>query len=829
MLRLPIVKASWIAAALLAASLATTAPLRASVWPTVVERLCRSLASDDVAERRAAAGQLRELSAAVATPLVLQALDDSDAEVRLSAARAAVELRLAPAGARVVPWLAEADARLRLAACEVIELAPDQAAVAPLARVLGDANDAVRLAAANTLGAMGTAEAVPSLLGHLDDASPDVRAAIVSSLGRIADPRAVVPLLGKVQDGVPEVRRITVRVLGDLGDRRASSALLLALRDKSPAVRIDAMDSLGRLGATDATSAIAPLALDSSSPRVQAAAIDALGRIGTPVAIEALMSALDHDDPLAELSPVRAALMRVGDAAVPELVRALHSGSPTSRAAASLVLGSMRRVEHTRLIIEAMHRGQVPATVGLRALAAMNDVAALPSVLEMMASPSASVRLASMKTAAVLLQPSNRDGRAVDPIVAQLTDPARTDEERVALTTLLGRTGAQRAAPMLMTLAQSNDRNVQLAAIESLGHLGPAQQQQMLLKLLDDPDADVRLASAMALARLADGSLVSALVERLTQASEQDRLAVGLALTGASAGVRDDAAVQLIEQALVEARESMRDVLIEALGRAPVARAGKALAAVASTSSSADDRRKAIEALANHPDMVQQVRASLSDADPTVQAVSAWVLGQVGEESDASRLQALLAHRDVTVAGNAAAALGRLSARHRGSVGPLCQALDDARAYVRANALAGMQVAAQRCGEGQRERAMLMTDSSALVRARAARLIKAIAAQDAAADRRALRRCWLDDRYGEVARACDDDELQAHQQAGKTEPVTIFVVEDGQTVPRPRAQFALVLADGLMRLGAADRRGAVTEVRAPRGPVELAVVAELGR
>jgi hypothetical protein len=57
----------------------------------------------------------------------------------------------------------------------------------------------------------------------------------------------------------------------------------------------------------------------------------------------------------------------------------------------------------------------------------------------------------------------------------------------------------------------------------------------------------------------------------------------------------------------------------------------------------------------------------------------------------------------------------------------------------------------------------------------------------------------------------------------------VFVVPDGSTSPVARLPFALVLADGLMRVGLADRRGAVFEARAPRGRVELAIPAAMAR
>lgn len=811
-------------ATLVAAFLTTATAAPAFVWPNVPEEIARGLSADDVAERRAAAGRLFELPSAMAAPLVLRGLDDTDPEVRLLAARAASEMRIDGAGERVVDWLGEGDSRLRRTACEVIRLSPSPRAVAPLSRVLGDANAEVRIAAAITLGMLGDREAVPSLLGHLDDPSLEVRTEIVTALGRIGDHRAVVPLLGKVQDNAVEVRRMTVRVLGDLGDPRASSALMLALRDKSDEVRVEAIDSLGRLKAADATSALAPLTHDRSSLPVRDAAVEALGRIGSPPAIDALMAALEQDDPSGQASPVRAALQRVGAPIVPRLVSAVgQSTSANVASGASLVLGAIGTDAHVDVIVRAMQRGKVPASVGLRALAAMRSPKALPYVLEMLDSPSLAVRRAATEAAHDLLDPSGADGRAVDPIVSRLSEPGLPVEDRVELIELLGRTGSARASIMLSGLANAEDLRVKVAAVKALGNIGPAGQDKVLLEALEDTEPSVRLEAAISLSRVAAPKTSSVLLEKLLVASEQDRAALGIALAGAMSSAKDPGLVERVLEALPRMRPELRDVLIEGLGRMPVAAAGEALQRVASTSIAADDRRKAAEALAGHPARVAVLRKLTADPDPSVQANAVWSLGWVGQQADAQRLAGLIAHRDVAVAGNAVSAYGQLVADGKVSaIDPVCGALDDPRAYVRANAFASLRKMGKRCGDGSKGRQALLTDPSPTVRAQAAWLLRTVGSAEGAADARGLRRCLLDDRSGQVARACKEGEGEGK---GGEEPVVVFVVPDGQTAPVARAAFALVFEDGRMRLGLSDRRGGVFEGRAPRGSVSLAVPA----
>jgi HEAT repeat protein len=817
--------------ALLLAIAFVSSAASASLWPTPPDDIARGLADDDVAARRAAASRLADLPLGTASPLVALALEDADVDVRLHAARAAMALHMPEAPDRILGWLSESDARLRLAACELIRAMPTSRAVAPLARVLGDANADVRRAAAATLGVIGDPQAVPSLLGHLDDPSPEARTEVVVALGRIGDPRAVVPLLGKAQDASPDVRRMTVRVLGDLGDPRAASALMLALRDKIQPVRVEAIESLGRLKAQEAVPALSPLAVDKSSIPVRSAAAIALARIGTPPAVDALMAALETDDPNAERSSVRHALVQVGSAAIPRLVDAVRvSSSPAKVSGACLVLGELHAPGSATVIVDAVQRGLVPAQTGLRALATLGESSALPFVLELLDNSSAPVRRAAIEAAGALLDPSHPDGRAVDPIVARLRDASLSTDEQVALVALLGKTGAPRAAAILMELASSKDRPLTVAALQALGSVGQAGQDALLVDALGDADPNVRLRAAISLSRVAAPRTAAILLDRLERASEQDRASIGIALSGAMAASRDDVVAQRAAGLLSVVRESARDVLIEGLGRMSSPEAGARLAFIARTAVLADDRRKVAEALVQHPEQLPALRELASDSDPSVQANAAWSLGQIGQPSDRDLLASLMRHRDVAVAANAVGAWARLVvSRKLSDMAPVCAALEDPRPYVRANALATLALTAKRCGDGARERSLLVSDPSAVVRAAAARAVRAVPAGDGAADRRMLRRCAMDDRSGLVAVACHAGEPSRVASAEVTEPVVVFVVPDGSTSPVARLPFALVLADGLMRVGLADRRGAVFEARAPRGRVELAIPAAMAR
>jgi len=627
------------------------------------------------------------------------------------------------------------------------------------------------------------------------------------------------------------VRRMSVRVLGDLGEPKASSALLLALRDKVQAVQIEAIESLGRLHATEATSALAPIALDRTNLRLRSAAVQALGKIGTPAALDSLMTCLEGDDLNAERSPVRDAVAKVGDAAVPRLVAAVQSGSSQEVAsAAALILGDLRSTQHTRVIVDAVQRGQVPARVGLRALARLGDRAALSSVLELLEAPSSAIRRSAIEAAAELLDPSDPEGTAVDPIATQLVDPRLSLDDRLALADLLGRTGSPRAAAVLISLSGSKERAVRLAALRALGTVGQGGQEKMLLDHLTDEDPEIRLQAAMSLGQVAGDAGARELLRRLTVASEQDRAALGISFSGAMSRSKDDKLPERTAGLLGSMREPGRDVLIEALGRMRTPAAAAQLDRLVPRLSSADDRRKLAESCAGHTALLPLMRRMTNDPDPSVQANAVWSIGTTGDASDIAAVAKLAQHRDVAVAGNAVAAIGRIVSRHKGAdAQALCSSLDDGRTYVRANALAALAVASQRCDKGEKERGLLASDPAPQVRAAAAALLRKVPSQDAGADSRALRRCLFDDKNGSVAAECKERPAAASVRGPATEPIVVFVVPDGRSTPQARAPFALVMADGLLRFGIADRRGAVFEPAAPRGQVRLAVPATLVR
>ncbi|MEI9950928.1 MAG: HEAT repeat domain-containing protein [Pseudomonadota bacterium] len=804
--------------ALIVLLLASAVPAKAALWPSAVQRIERDLHSQDVDVRRRAAQALRDLPKASGARLASAALDDSDVGVRLTALDACLSFGLPALGDRLVPWLSDGERRLRLAAAEALSESPSARAVPSLGRALSDGDAGVRSAAAVALGKSAAPEAVLALLGHLDDGTPEVRRVVALALGDLGDPRAVVPLIGKIQDSRPAVREGVALALAQLADTRASPTLVLALHDADEGVRVAALAALARIADPNAVASIGSL-LPNGTDSVVAAALEALSQIHTLEAVKVLIEQLAGDRPSNVQSGAIQALARSGSIALAPLRACLSVESDPERlGGCALALGQSHDLASASAIQDALRRGALRPMPALLALSQLSAPESLPTVLEYLADADVLIRRTARLAAKALLDPNHPDGRAVEPIEHALSQARRERGEMLELLDLLGQTGAPRAARSLLPFAAPSDEiTLRSRALSALGFLGEAGQWPALQSALDDDSGSVRLAAASALGRLSLAGRALPLLDRLEHASEQDRPLLLLALGGTLSREQNPEVVRRLESLLQRARDGERDALIELLGRMPTPEASAHLATLVAKSSIAADRAKFAEALAAHPSERARLVPLLSDPSPAVRANAAWSLAEVGTALDRPALEKALRDPASSVAGNALSALARIAQREHVQIARLaCPLIGDSRAMLRALALRALRVTAERC-EGGQEATALSRDRSEFVRKSAALLVRDVARSKA--DGVLLARCRDRDPSGTVAAEC---ELSAPSRAVEgREPTLVVIIPAGQDAPSPAQPFALLRADGLVRLGISDRRGQVFEVAAPRGALSL--------
>jgi HEAT repeat protein len=791
----------------------------AAIWPSATKRAERELSSSDPAARQAAVAALAELPRASARRLLLRALDDVDPQVQSSALELLLRLETPNVTERVVPWLSGSDKRLRLSAALALAVSPSPNATPALGRALGDSDAEVRAAAAAALGASQAESAVLPLLGHLDDSVPEVREAVANALGVLGDARAVLPLIGKIEDPRPPVRAAVARALGSLRDARSSSALLLALRDSDRGVVIAVVRALGALGETAAVAPLSALLRERPEPQARRAVLLALGRIGSVEAGQALVKELGPDEPGREREAVLSALALAPSAFTAPLRECLDSVLDSAQAeGCALGLAEAHDSASSTRVRAALDRGRLSAKVGLAVLGALGDARALSAALERLTVPDAETRAAAMDAAEALLSPKDADGRAVEPLARALLARAVSRPERLRLVGLLGRTGSERALSTLLPLLQSaSDPALAESAAAALGTIPGKATAAALLQALDADEMRVKRAAAFSIRRTDSAELLEPLLTRLSRGGQSERALVYLALAGPLARSQSAELLERAAKLLEATRGSERDQLLEALSASSQPRARATLARLAS-SSELGDRAKIAELLAAQPDAAVLSRLA-KDADARVRINAVWSLGFVGAQERVAARSALsqaLKDPDSSVVGNAAVSLGRLGrGQPEAAAAALCgPLLHHARATVREQALRGLALARARCADGY-PATLLRSDPRANVRRAAAELLLQSGAQ--ATERRLLLRCQDSDTHAAVAEACAGAEKP---DATSYEATTVLIVPSAGGDPTPGAPFALLWADGGLRLGSADRRGGVHEPRAPQGAVE---------
>ena len=694
----------------------------------------------------------------------------------------------------------------------------------------------MRAAAAAALGRSAAPEAVAGLLGRLDDSAVEVKTSAIRALSRLGDARAVVPLISKIEDPRPEVRRAVARALGEIGDARAQSALVLLLRDGDETVRVAAIGALGALAEPGTTPSLAMLLSADTSMPVRRAAIDALSSIGGSEALSALVRKLGVH--LEDRDAIVAALGRMGASAAPALSSCLTSETLSERLdGCALALAEAFGRDAGPALRDAVRRGRVSPAVALTALAETGHADALLLVLEHLGHDDPGVRKSALAAAGKLLDPRRPDGRAVEPLERAFDAGRSRRADRIEILRLLGRTGSPRAVTLLGPIAdRADDLELRVTALSALGSIAADGTRPVLLRALSDREPSVRLAAALSLRKIASPGNASELLDRLERAESQDRLGLSLALGGAFAGADSPALVQRLERAIERSRDGERDALIEALSQVPAQAGDGAKRALDRLSQRADpaDRRKVAEVSGLEAGSRARLIRLAADTDPAVRANALWALGAVGTAAELAVVERAFDDRDLSAAANAVTAYGRLGKRVGVDVKEaLCRALQARRPALRASALSAARYAGVRCADA-RERRLLADDASAAVRRAAALLVRDVASSPD--DQRVLRRCVAEEPDGATALACGPAEGRPRARnsgpaEGRQTPsagaarALVFVVPVGEASAIPRAPFALVRPDGLVRHGIADRRGAVFEVGLPDGTLELAVPA----
>jgi len=337
-------------------------------------------------------------------------------------------------------------------------------------------NPRQRSQAAGELGEHHAVEAVPALIRVLNtDINTYVRTAAAEALGHIGDSQATFPLVDAMRDSSSFVRRAAAIALGQLEAKEAQVALIHALDDPNLYVRRAAINAIGKLGIHDLGKVLLSR-LDTGDPRMRRTIITALRRLKTNDAIPTMVEMLEGymNEPGPRDLPVVKTLV--------------------------IALGDLHAKEAVPVLIAAV-RGYVGArSLAAAALGQIGDVQACPVLVEALADPSASLRLAALRSLGRLACPGTAS------IIREFLTSGDPRLRRVAAITL-GHLHNRDSIPKLIEIAREDPSPlVRPVAVEALGLIGDPRVLEHLVPLAKDTNAYVRAALSQALCLLDDGS-----------------------------------------------------------------------------------------------------------------------------------------------------------------------------------------------------------------------------------------------------------------------------------------------------------------------------------
>ena len=203
--------------------------------------------------------------------------------------------------------------------------------------VFDPGNRDLRLCAIQSLGMIGDPSAVPTLIAALEANNTPVAAA--NAIARIGDQRGVVPIINAARD--PEKRLWMVMALGELGSPLALSWLQSAEAEEKSSIRQAAQEAqwkIKQLSASRPVIALAEVLAGDVSASHRMWAAFRLGELKQAAAVPVLIQALE-DDNRGVQGRAAAALIRIGDAALPVLRVRIQDGSDPARLYAAAILG----------------------------------------------------------------------------------------------------------------------------------------------------------------------------------------------------------------------------------------------------------------------------------------------------------------------------------------------------------------------------------------------------------------------------------------------------------------------------------------------------------
>jgi HEAT repeat protein len=402
------------------------------------------------------------------------------------------------------------------------------------------------------------------LIEQLDSEDLETRQAAVVALGRIGDPRAV-PALVKALEADGELIIPAAGALAHIGDPRAFEALLGLIGHADAAVRQAAIAAINSLGHPDMPARARAL-LGDPDPRVRESAVKIAGYFGYTECAELLLERCYDEDE----SVRRAAIEHIPyleDARVASILAgAIKSDSARVRASAAQALAQADSAQAMRHLIGALNDADPWVRYfTARAIGKHGYTESLDALARIAQQDAAShVRIAAMEALGRI------GGARAAATLAGLVELEDGELSAAALAGL-GRVGHPDALPPLVAAVRSPAPSRRAGALRALGERGgPGAVDAIQWVAAADTDPAVIQAAIDALAQLATPEAIAALIALTADAPRREACVTALSQLGKKH-------MEMVGEGLSHAQASVRQAVIDALGRMKHPRASELL------------------------------------------------------------------------------------------------------------------------------------------------------------------------------------------------------------------------------------------------------------
>lgn len=388
------------------------------------------------------------------------------------------------------------------------------------------------------LGRVGSAKAVPALAALLDherlshaarfaleqirDPAADeaLRAALgrlkgiqlvgaIDSLGVRRDPKAVESLAGFLNAGDATVVQASAQALGSIGTEDAAHALEATLAKAQGAQQIAVCDGLFRC----------------------AEALESQGHATRALAIYDAVRGLPQAPHQVHTAALRGAILLRKDEGLPLLIEALHASDRRTALAATRIAGEAQAPGVTKALADELEK--LPAdrqVLVIGVLGQRQDAVALPVLVALAKSGDPSVRVAAIKAAAEIGDPSLA-GTLIDLLLDK--DAGVAGAARAALAGLPGHQVDEE-------ILKPRETPYQALMLDMMGQRRIAKAIPVLKGMLDAPDVKLQLAAIKSLGEVADQAELPGLLARLATCADAARIeAYEKVIRGIGAALQD--------------------------------------------------------------------------------------------------------------------------------------------------------------------------------------------------------------------------------------------------------------------------------------------------